>query len=489
MAICDNPPDAQDRPLPLFPPLPPGAAYPLAALGPLAGPGRALAEVTQCAPAIAAHAVLAAAALAAQPVADILLPFGQRRPLSLFLFTIAGSGERKTTVDNEACAPIHQFEAELREENRRALETHKAKTLAWENQRKRIESNRVFDLETQSRELEKLGPAPEKPMAPFLTTGDLTIEGLAKIWANARPSLGVFTAEGGTFTGGHGMSEDAKLRTAAALSELWDGKPVKRLRASEGVTIMAGRRLALHVLVQPEAGAAFLADGALRDQGLLSRVLVAAPRPRAGDRLFREPDPEALAELTAYQQRIAGLLRLAVATDASGRELRPNLLKMSNDAREIWRAFFDEVELESHGEGRYGAVRDFASKAAEHAARIAGVVSVYRDKGPTCVGAADMRTGVHLVRWYLGEGDRLYRTARTDPRLLRAQSVLNWMASQESDYLNMRTMMRNGPQAVRTKAGAEPTLAMLEEHRWLRKISDSPRTYVMAHDWRAAFQA
>jgi hypothetical protein len=493
MSICDNPqlldaPPA-DPPLPLFPPLPPGEDYPLSALGPLCGPARALSEITQCAPAIAAHAVLAACSLAAQSKADILMPFGQSRPLSLFLFTIAGSGERKTTVDNEACAPIHAFEARLRENHRRETEVHKARSLAWESQRKRVENNRVMDLPAQARELEKLGGPPEKPMAPFLTTGDLTIEGLTRIWNSARPSLGVFTAEGGTFTGGHGMSDDNRLRTAAALSELWDGKPVKRLRAAEGVTILSGRRLAIHVQVQPEAGAAFLADGTLRDQGFLSRVLVAAPRPRAGARLFREPAAADLAELTAYRERLGAILEAPDDAAPSGRELRPGLLKMDFEASGVWRDFFDEVETEAHAEGRYGGLRDFASKAAEHAARIAGVVSVYRESGPTAVTRCDLRTGVELVRWYLGEGDRLYRTARTDPRLLRAQSVLHWMSGQDSDYLNFRTLMRNGPQAVRTKSGAEAALSVLEEHRWLRKVMDAPRTYAMATGWRAAFQA
>ncbi len=481
--------ESSDPPLPLFPPLPDGEAYPLTALGPLGRPARALAEVTQCAPAIAAHAVLAACSLAAQSKADVLLPFGQSRPLSLFLFTIAASGERKTTVDNEACAPVHRFEERLRDDFRAASDQHRARSLAWESQRKRIETNRVIDFQGQAAELERLGAMPEKPMAPFLTTGDLTIEGLARIWANARPSLGVFTAEGGTFTGGHGMGDDNKLRTAAALSELWDGKPVKRLRASDGVTILAGRRLSLHVQVQPEAAAAFLADRVLRDQGFLSRVLVAAPKSRAGDRLFREPKADDIEELHAYTERVRAIFESPDKTDASGRELRPSLLKMTYEAASIWRSFFDEVEEEAREEGRFGGLRDFASKAAEHAARIAGVVSIYRERGPTAVTPGDMRTGVELVRWYLGEGDRLARTARTDPRLLAARSVLTWMSGQDGDYLHFRALLRNGPHSLRNKEAADMALGILEQHRWLRKVSDAPRTYAMSAGWRAAFSA
>jgi len=55
--------------------------------------------------AMAAQSVLASAALAAQPHADAQLPTGQSRPLSLFFVTLAPSGDRKSTSDNEAVKP------------------------------------------------------------------------------------------------------------------------------------------------------------------------------------------------------------------------------------------------------------------------------------------------------------------------------------------------------------------------------------------------
>jgi hypothetical protein len=47
---------------------------------------------------------------------------------------------------------------------------------------------------------------------------------LTKAFANGWPSLGLFADEGGQFIGGHGMSDDAKLRTATGLSRLWDDR-------------------------------------------------------------------------------------------------------------------------------------------------------------------------------------------------------------------------------------------------------------------------
>jgi hypothetical protein len=82
--------------------------------------------------------------------------------------------------------------------------------------------------------------------------------------ANKNPqapgALGVFTAERGMFIGGHGMSQDNRLRTVASYSELCDGRAIKRVRAHDGVTILHGRRLSMHLMVQPEAAAQFLSD-------------------------------------------------------------------------------------------------------------------------------------------------------------------------------------------------------------------------------------
>ena len=90
-------------PLPLEPQSREPRPYPIAALGDvLGGAAQSIAAKCQCAPALAAQSIIAVASLAAQRLADVRMPYGQTRPLSLFLFTVAASGERKSTADNEA---------------------------------------------------------------------------------------------------------------------------------------------------------------------------------------------------------------------------------------------------------------------------------------------------------------------------------------------------------------------------------------------------
>lgn len=466
------------RPLPLFPPLPAPEPYPMDALGPLAAPARAIASKVQVPAAIAAQSVLAAASLAVQAHCDVQMPYGQTRPLSCFFVTVAGSGDRKTSADNEALWPVYRHEKNLREKHREEMETWRIAHAAWTAEKKAAESRKAGGLDERRQMLREIGPEPERPLAPFIVTGDMTAEGLLKIWANAHAALGVFTAEGGTFTGGHGLSDENWLRTAASLSDAWDGKPLKRLRALDGVTILPGRRLALHVMVQPHAAGTFLADATLRDQGLLSRILVAAPDSIAGARLYRDVAPEDDATIRAYGAWMLSILERAPALAPGTRnEMDPRVLPLSEAAAARWRAFFDHVERATGDASGLRPIQDFASKAAEHAARLAGVLTAYSDLDAREIGADAMECAIGLTNFYIGEALRLHAAGRTDPNLILAQKVLDWMRDEGAtrEPMAFRHILRHGPAPARTKGALDKTISILTAHGWVREVSSRPR--------------
>ena len=468
---------AEGGPIPLFPPMPKADPFPVEALGPLlARAVRAIAAKVQVPDAIAAQSVLSTTALATQAHADVLLPYGQARPLSCFFVTIAGSGERKSTADNEALWPLAKRERVLREQHIDEIKEWRLSYAAWAAEKRKIEANGKLDLAGRRSSLSALGDEPEKPLEPFITSGDITFEGFARVWPTAHASLGIFTAEGGTFTGGHGLSDEARLRTAAALSELWDGKPIKRIRAKDGVSILPGRRLSLHVMVQHEVAAQFLSDPLLRDQGLLSRILVVAPDSIAGSRFYREPTMEDEKAIRAYGARILTLLEqpepLAVG---SRNELQPRALIIGPAASELWRAFHDSIEAQVGPDGALRPIRDFAAKIAEHAARIAGVLTIVDNGAATTIEVDAMERAVALADFYVSEAVRLAQASRTDPRLIRAQALLDWIGDRRADTLAFRDMVQLGPSALRTKAAMEESVAILIAHGWLEEASPRPR--------------
>ncbi|MFZ2106259.1 MAG: DUF3987 domain-containing protein [Roseiarcus sp.] len=234
-------------PTPLAAPVAPATPYPVDALGDvLAAAACAIAAKVQCANAMAAQSVLAVASLAAQALADVRLPYGQTRPLSLYCLTVAASGDRKSSADLEAMVPVRMREKQLREAYEPLAKDYAVALAAWRGQRQQLERCKS-DLDKRRFELEALGPEPDPPIRPILTLGESTAEGLAKHMPTLPGALGIFSAEGGQFLSGHGFSADAKLRTAASFASLWDGQGLRRLRAGEGLIDLHGRRLACHL--------------------------------------------------------------------------------------------------------------------------------------------------------------------------------------------------------------------------------------------------
>jgi hypothetical protein len=270
----------QEPPRPLMRMMPAAEPFPVGSLGSLLGDAaRAINDRVRAPLAICANSVLATATLATQAHADVILPIGtdRQKPISAYFVTIAETGERKTECDFQAMWPVHQRERQLRDEYDAKRELYLNDKLAWDKARDGAVKQGKENRAAIKAALDKTGPPPMLPLEPMLTSTEPTWEGLCKQFVTHHPGLGIFTSEGGQFIGGHGMKDENKLRTATGLSGLWDGEPVRRVRAGDGATILPGRRLSGHIMAQPEVSSILFNDTLLRGQGLLSRLLVVQP--------------------------------------------------------------------------------------------------------------------------------------------------------------------------------------------------------------------
>ena len=157
--------------------LPPADPFPVDALGDvLSAAAWAICHRTQAPPAIGAQAVLAAATLAVQGHADVVLPIGggQAKPVSSNFVTVAATGERKTASDHEALRPVRKREAELRNKHDADLPTFLNDKLAWEKARDAALKRGKGDRATIRAALEVIGEAPTGPLHPMLTCTEPT---------------------------------------------------------------------------------------------------------------------------------------------------------------------------------------------------------------------------------------------------------------------------------------------------------------------------
>jgi hypothetical protein len=461
-----------EPPRPLMRELPPADPFPVDALGDVLVPaGRAINDRVQAPLAICGQSVLAAATLAVQGHTDIELPTGQKRPLTNYYLTIAATGERKTAVDTEALWPVRRREAALRDAHVAEQHDYENSRLAWDKARDAAIKKAKGDRMRIKSALDALGHPPAPPLEPLLTCPEPTYEGICKLLAVGQPSLCIFSAEGGQFIGGHGMSDEAKLRTAAGLSAAWDGEPIKRVRSGDGITVLPGRRLAMHLMAQPDVAGVMLNDRLLADQGILSRMLTTAPDAASGTRIWREPSPESDAAMKRYGARLLDVLDLPLPLDLGTQNtLAPRTCPLSDAARRLWIAFYNHVESRVASGGELERVRGLANKLPEHAARIAAVLEMVRDIHASEVTAAAMEAGIELAQHYAAEALRLYGASRVNAELQLALQLLNWLLARDKPVVSLPCIYQHGPGAIRDKMRAAKVTAILEDHGYLVRI-------------------
>jgi Protein of unknown function (DUF3987) len=458
---------ATEPPRPLTRELWPADPFPIDALGDVLMPAAsAIHDRVQAPLGICGHSVLAAATLAVQAHADIELPTGQARPLTSYFLTVAATGERKSAVDAAALAPVRKREAALRERRDVEQQTFENSKAAWDKAREYAIKAAKGDRTQIKAKLDALGPSPVLPRPPLLTCPEPTWEGVTKLLSDGWPSLGIFTAEGGQFIGGHGMSDEAKLRTAAGLSSTWDGEAIKRVRAADGVTVLPGRRLAMHLMAQPDVAGIVLNDRVLADQGLLSRVLITAPDAASGTRLWREPTPDSEAALRRYEAHLLDILERPLPLVAGTHNtLDPRVLPLSREARRLWVGFYDYVEKLVGPGGDLESIRGLANKLPEHAARIAGVLAMVRNIETGEVAGADMQAAIRLAQHCASEALRLSGASRVSNQIRDAQRLLDWLLNKWPDrMISLQDIYQRGPNFLREAAPARRAAEVLIEH-------------------------
>jgi Protein of unknown function (DUF3987) len=479
-------PDEAAGPEPLMRPLPPPEPFPLEALFDLASAAQAIRDIVQSPIEMCASAVLSSASLAVSAHVNIRLPTGQIRPVSCWFWCIAESGERKTATDNEAFAPQKQHEKTIHAKRKEAMEDYVTRKAVWETQSKAIDKHHkepgAAGAEAHRKEREQLGAEPEEPLSALIMASDFTFEGLVQCLNFGQPLYGIIGSEGGQFIGGHGMTDEAKLRTITGLSAAWDGEPIKRVRAKETV-VLYGRRVGMHLMVQPEVATTALADELLAKQGFMSRILACAPESLIGTRMHKDAPPEAALVLRQYKDRVLNIMEAPypLAPDTRN-ELKPRDVPFSAEATTLFWGFADEVEKQMARGGEYESVRPFAAKLPEHAARLGATLTAYRDIKFTELSREDFQRGMQIAVYYATEAKRISGANTVSSELLPAQKLhpaqklLEWLQhSWPKPIISAREIYTHGPNSIRNRDHAIDLAEVLVEHGWLIAVKTGRR--------------
>lgn len=461
-----------EGPQPLVRTVAQGAPYPIHALGPLREAVKAVQGQTQAPMAIPAQSALSVASLAVQGFADVET-LGGDRPSSLYCLTIAASGERKSSCDAPLMKAMRIFEREQADAQRLEVDQYKNAKAIWEAQHKKCiqEAGKGKDKATAAQaDLAALGPEPMAPASTDRTVSEPTYEGLVRKLAEGQPSLGLFSDEGGQFLGGFAMAKDQRLKTLSAFNDLWQGNPIQRTRAGEGSSVLYGRRLAIHLMAQPVVLRDFMADPMTAETGFLPRFLITEPPSTIGTRIHANTRSNQVA-LDAFSKRLTAILKTPLPMDEQSRALSPRILPLSEQARAVLIQFSDKVETEMGNGGKYESVTGYASKAAEQAARITAVLTLWPDLEAEQLEALTMVHAVDLAEFYLNEALRLKDAAIISAETAKADLLRVWLMEKwPHPEILPSEVVQSGPNSLRELKAAKAALKTLVDAGWLAQL-------------------
>jgi hypothetical protein len=453
-------------PEPLRRPLLPALEYPMDALGSLLGDAaKRIHAVVQAPAGLCGQSVLAAASLAVQSHADVSIS-GSVEPLSLWHVSIGASGERKSAADHWALSAHVEVEREQAEAWRLAMAAHEIEMSAWKAaERIASQSNKKGGAESIRKALQDLGAPPEAPLLPWLLLSEPTMEGLHKAYQYGRPGIGLFNDDAGDFLGGHAMNRDNRTKSAASFSKLWDNGRFDRVRAGDGAAKYYGRRLALHLMVQPIIAESVLSDDVLTGQGFLARCLLAWPASTIGTREYQDVDLSHDPELARYWVRMRDLLESAPPLRQGTRnELQPRVLTLTPDAMAYWVDVKNAIEQAMLG--AYAGIHAWASKGGSQVARVAGVLTIADNPDAGVIQREAIERATALVMYYLDEAARIVGTASTPTPIKHAELLRAWCWETGRTLLYSRDALRNGPNAIRTSDAFAAAVGQLENTGW-----------------------
>lgn len=446
---------------PLYREVSPPEIFPIEALGNcLGGAVLTMSEILGAPDALCAQSILAAASLAAQAHADVIID-GRTYPTSTYHVTVAASGERKSAADNVALAAHREFQ-------RCQIAKYELDQILFEQEAQVYEAAyrdamKKKSIEEKRKDVSQLGMRPQKPVLPQLITAEPTYEGLVRMIQYGRPSVGLFTDEGGRFLGGPAMNPEHALKTLSGLSELWDGKEISRARGGDGIHVLYGKRLAMHIMIQPILAPGLIGSRLAIGQGFLSRSMVAWPSSTIGQRSYKEVNITNEPAIIIYTQRMRSLLERPVPLEGTSRnQLAPHAVHLDSNAKELWIAFHNAVESNQAEGKKFAPVRGFASKAAEHALRVAGLHAIIEGKAE--IDLEIMMAALDVVNYFLGEALRLFGASCINEQLIEAGKLLKWLRSRGQRFISHVEIYQCGPSFCRTAQAATQLMEILSAH-------------------------
>ncbi|HBX6008383.1 TPA: YfjI family protein [Klebsiella pneumoniae] len=427
--------------------------------------GHAIYEVVQHTqaplPMVAAE-ILGVISLACQNRIDVCRLNNLRGPTSLFIVTIAESGERKSTVSKLLMKPIYQLEEQLFELYKQEITKWQYNVRIFKAEEKALMSKLKSEIRggkdptITRRSLSMLQDSyPVEPVRYKLTFNDTTTAAIKEYLCGDWRSIGILSDEAGTIFNGYALNE------LPFVNKMWDGATYSVERKNAPERLIKNARLTLSLQVQPVVINRYIErkGDVAKGIGFFARTLISRPFSTQGYRQITNPVVSS-EHLPLFHERLMEIVNESIANKDER-----NCLHFSPDAGQKWIAFYNEVETEMQLIGFLSDFKDYASKVAENMARISALLHYFNgDEGDISLTAVD--AAIEISSWYVNEYIKLFSKPQEVNMVNTDADELYWWIKEYCNrnfipYMRKNTILQNGPDRFRKCSKANELLSIL----------------------------
>ncbi|AMG98882.1 MAG: YfjI family protein [Enterobacter asburiae] len=370
---------------------------------------QALHEETQIPAELIGNVVLAAASLACQSHIEVI-PTHTTQPesCSLYLLTLAESGEGKTTISKRVMRPFNIFAEKMNQEYQDKLDKYKYEHNVWKVKKQAFDAllRRAIkngeDSEDEESDIKDHAKSePKKPTYPVMLYEDVTptafIEGVSEY-----PEAGLFSDEASIFFKGY-LKNNLGL-----LNKAWDGETYSH-RRTEGENHEIKACLTISLMAQPSVFEDYLKKhGELaKGSGFLSRFLYANTISTIGHRNGNTHFDKSDEALRGLHERISALLDVQRAS-FYGNKNKKKALTLTDEAKMLQANKRSEVEDKISLNQEWEHIRDMASKSGSNTIRLAAILTFIQSNESTQITAETLEGAVKIVDWHLNQASVLF---------------------------------------------------------------------------------
>ncbi|MDU1575943.1 MAG: YfjI family protein [Pantoea sp.] len=419
---------------------------------------------TQAPQALIAASALGVISLACQNRIDVCRLNNLRGPVSLFLLTLAESGERKSTVDKLLMEPLYQLEENLFEKYTHDLTVWRNDEAIFNIEKKSLMSKLKSEIRCNKDHLatnEKLkvllASHPKSPVRFKQIFNDATPAAIKDYLCGYWRSVGIMSDEAGTIFNGYTLNE------LPFINKMWDGAMFPVERKSEPEKLIRDARMTLSLMVQPNIFKGYIKrkGDMAKGIGFFARCLICQPGSTQGNRQITSP-VVSTEYLPIFHQRLMKIVNESIARNNENDRL---CLRFTVEAEKRWIAFSNNVEYEMGILGRLSNFKDYASKMAENMARIAALLHHFNgDEGD--ISLLTVEAAVEISTWYVGEYVRLFSKPQEFTLAISEADELYWWINNycirlKASWITKNTVLQYGPNKFRNRSKANEVLNTL----------------------------